>query len=72
LKHQGRINRVFDEMGIAYSPRPIPPTARKKMLPARNVGSELPESSKKKRTGKSTTALEGTSKGAKVVDVLAQ
>jgi hypothetical protein len=31
LKHQGRVNRVFDEMGVTYSPRPVPPTARKKM-----------------------------------------
>jgi hypothetical protein len=31
LKHQGRVNRVSDEMGVAYSPRPIPPTADKKM-----------------------------------------
>jgi hypothetical protein len=72
LKHQGRVNRVFDEMGVAYSPRSIPPTAGEKMLPAANVGSELAETSKKKRTGKSTTAAEGTSKGAKAADVLAQ
>jgi hypothetical protein len=24
LKHQGWVNRVFDEMGVAYSPRPYP------------------------------------------------
>jgi hypothetical protein len=72
LKHLGRVNRIFDEMDVAYSPRLVPPTAGKKMLPARNVGSEPPETSNKKRTGKSTTAPEGTSKGAKVADVLAQ
>jgi hypothetical protein len=48
LKHQGRVNRVFDEMGVAYSPRSLPPTAGKKMLPDGNVGSEPPETSKKK------------------------
>jgi hypothetical protein len=72
LKHQGQVNRVFDKMGVTYSPRLIPPTARKKMLPAGNVGSEPAETSKKKRTGKSITAPEGTSKGAKAADVLAQ
>jgi hypothetical protein len=30
LKHQGRVNRVYDDMGVSYSPRPIPPTAGKK------------------------------------------
>jgi hypothetical protein len=30
LKHQGRVNRVFEEMGVTYSPRPVPPTASKK------------------------------------------
>jgi hypothetical protein len=24
LKHHGRVNRVFDEMGVTYSPRPMP------------------------------------------------
>jgi hypothetical protein len=40
LKHHGRVNRVFEEMGVTYSPRPIPPTAGKKMQPPGNVGSE--------------------------------
>jgi hypothetical protein len=31
LKHHVRVNRVFEEMGVTYSPRPVPPTASKKM-----------------------------------------
>jgi hypothetical protein len=42
------------------------------MLPAGNVESEPTETSKRKRTGKSTTAPEGTSKIVKDADVLAQ
>jgi hypothetical protein len=42
------------------------------MLPAGNVGSEMAETSKKRRTRKVTTATEGASKGAKAADVLAQ
>jgi hypothetical protein len=72
LKHQGRVNRIFDEMNVSYFPRPIPPTAGKKMLPAGNVGSEPAETSKKKRTGKVTTTTEGTSKSAKAANILAQ
>jgi uncharacterized protein with NAD-binding domain and iron-sulfur cluster len=72
LKHQGRVNRVFDKMNVSYSPRPIPPTAGKKMLLAGNVGSEPAETSKKKRTGKVTITTEGTSEGAKSSDVLVQ
>jgi hypothetical protein len=30
LKHQGRVNRVLDEMGVTYSPRPAPPTASRR------------------------------------------
>jgi hypothetical protein len=62
LKCQGRVNRVFDEMNVTYFPRPRPPTAGKKMLPDGNIGSEPAETSKKKRTGKATTATEGPSK----------
>jgi hypothetical protein len=71
LKHQGQVNGVFD-VGVAYSPRPIPMTVGKKMLPAGNVGSEPAETSKRKRTGKLTTAPEGTSKSVKAADVLVQ
>jgi hypothetical protein len=60
-------------MGVSYSPRPIPPTAGKNVaMPAGNVGFELAETSKRKRTGKSTTAPEGTSKSAKAAAVRAQ
>jgi hypothetical protein len=72
LKHQGRVNHVFDEMNVSYFPRPVPPTAGKKMLPAGNVGSESAETSKKKRVGKTTTTPEGTSKTTKAAGVLAQ
>jgi hypothetical protein len=40
LKHRGRVNRVFDEMGVTNSPRPVPPTASKKMQSPSNIGSE--------------------------------
>jgi hypothetical protein len=45
LKHQGQVNRVFDEMGVTYSPRLVPPAASKKMQPPGNVGSEPVETS---------------------------
>jgi hypothetical protein len=45
LKHQGRVNQVFDEMGVTYSPRSVPPTASKKMQPPGNIGSEPVETS---------------------------
>jgi hypothetical protein len=59
-------------MNVSYFPRPIPPTAEKKMLPAGNVGSEPAETSKKKRADKETTAPEGTSKSVKATGILAQ
>jgi hypothetical protein len=72
LKHQGRVNLVFEEMNVSYFPQPVPLTAGKKMLPAGNVSSEPAETFKKRRTGKATTTPEGTSKSAKGADVLAQ
>jgi hypothetical protein len=72
LKHQGRFNRVFNEMNVLFSPQPIPSTTSKKMLPAGNVGSEPPETSKKWKTGKATITTKSTSEGAKAADVLAQ
>jgi hypothetical protein len=72
LKHQGRVNRVFDEMNVSFSPRPIPSTASKKMQPAGNIGSEPAKTSKKRKTGKVTATAEGTSKSTKPTDVLAQ
>jgi hypothetical protein len=65
LKHQGRVNRVFDEMNVSFSPRPIPSTACKKMQPAGNIGSEPAETSKKKRAGKAAAMIESTTKSAK-------
>jgi hypothetical protein len=49
LKHQGHVNRVFDEMNVLYPPRPRPSTSGKKMQPPGNIGSELIETSKKRK-----------------------
>jgi hypothetical protein len=38
LKHQDRVNHMFDDMNFLYFPRPTPPTSGKKMLPVGNVG----------------------------------
>jgi hypothetical protein len=72
LKYQGRVNRVFDEMNVLFSPRPIPSTANKKMQPTGNLGSEPMETSKKNRAGKASATIESTSKSAKAANVLAQ
>jgi hypothetical protein len=72
LKHQGRVNRVFDEMGVAYSPRPIPPTAGKKMQPPGNMRSEPAETSRKGKSNKAAGTTEGAPKSAKAQDVLAK
>jgi hypothetical protein len=53
LKHQGRVNRVFDKMNVSFPPRPRPSTASKKMQPTGNIGSELAETSKKGWQGNS-------------------
>jgi hypothetical protein len=71
IQHQGWVNRVFDEMNVSYFPRPIPPTAGKKMLLAGNVGSKPAETSKKKRARKVMTTAKGPSKSVKDADVLA-
>jgi hypothetical protein len=47
LKHQGRLNRVFEEMKILCPPWPKPLTASRKMQPRGNTGSEPIETSKK-------------------------
>jgi hypothetical protein len=65
LKHQGRVNRVFDEMGVTYSPRPVPPTAGKKMQPPGNVGSEAVETSRKTRPGKTGSVVDNAVKAVK-------
>jgi hypothetical protein len=65
LKHQGRVNRVFDEMGVTYSPRPVPPTASKKMQPPGNTGSEAVETSQKSKLSKIVVTTEPTMKSTK-------
>jgi hypothetical protein len=72
LKHQGQVNRVFNEMNVSFPPRPRPSTTSKKMQPTGNIGSEPVETSKKGKSGKATVVAEGTSKSAKAIDVLAQ
>jgi hypothetical protein len=72
LKHQGRVNRVFDEMGVTYSPRPVPPTAGKKMQPPGNIGSERVESSHKGKSRKVAATAENVVKNTKAQDVLAK
>jgi hypothetical protein len=72
LKHQGRVNRVFDEMNVSFSPCPRPSTAGKKMQPSGNIGSEPAETSKKGKTSKAAVATEGATKSTKASDVLAQ
>jgi hypothetical protein len=72
LKHQGRVNRVFDEMGVTYSPRPVPPTAGKKMQPPGNVGSEVVEASRKVKLSKTSSVVESTVKSNKAQDILAK
>jgi hypothetical protein len=42
------------------------------MQPARNIGSEPVETSKRGKVGKAAATTEGTSKTAKATDVLAQ
>jgi hypothetical protein len=65
LKHQGRVNRVLDEMGVTYSPRPVPLTASKKMQPLRNIGSEPTETSRKGKSSKTVVTTEGAAKNTK-------
>jgi hypothetical protein len=72
LKHQSRVNRVFDEMGVTYSPRPVPPTARKKMQPPGNIGSEPAETSLKSKSSKTAVTAENVVKNTKAQDILAK
>jgi hypothetical protein len=72
LKHQGRVNRVFYEMGVTYSPRPVPPTASKKMQPPGNIGSEAVETSRKSKLSKIAVAAEPAVKSTKAQDILAK
>jgi hypothetical protein len=72
LKHQGRVNRVFDEMGVTYSPRPVPPTAGKKMQPPGNIGSEAVETSRRTKSGTTTVVVDSAAKNTKAQDILAK
>jgi hypothetical protein len=72
LKHHGRVNRVFDEMGVTYSPRPVPPSAGKKMQPPGNIGSEAVETSRKTRPGKTSSVVDNVVKNSKAQDILAK
>jgi hypothetical protein len=59
-------------MGITYSPRPVPPTAGKKMQPPGNIGSEPAETSRKGKSSKATVTTEGAPESTKAQDVLAK
>jgi hypothetical protein len=72
LKHHGWVNRVFDEMGVTYSPRPVPPTASKKMQPPGNTGSEAVETSRKSKLSKIAATTEPAVKSTKAQDILAK
>jgi hypothetical protein len=72
LKHQGRVNRVFDEMGVTYSPWPVPPTASKKMQPPGNIGSEPVETSRKNKSSKTVVTVDNVVKNTKAQDILAK
>jgi hypothetical protein len=58
-------------MNVSFPPRPRPATSGKKMQPPSNIGSEPVEASKKGKSSKAATAVEGISKNAKATDVLA-
>jgi hypothetical protein len=72
LKHQGRVNCVFDEMGVTYSPRPVPPTASKKMQLPGNIGSEPVETSRKSKSSKTAVTVKNVVKNTKAQDILAK
>jgi hypothetical protein len=72
LKHQGHVNRFFDEMSVTYSPGPVPPTAGKKMQPPGNIGSEAIETSRKTRPGKISSVVDNAVKNSKAQDILAK
>jgi hypothetical protein len=72
LKHQGRVNRVFYEMGVTYSPRPVPPTASKKMQPPSNIESEPVETSRKSKLSRIAVTAENVAKNTKAQDILAK
>jgi hypothetical protein len=59
-------------MGVTYSPRPVPPTASKKMQPPGNIGSEPAETSRKSKSSKTTVTTENVVKNTKDQDILAK
>jgi hypothetical protein len=72
LKHQGRVNRVFDEMSVTYSPQPVPPTASKKIQSSGNIGSEPVETSRKNKSSKIAVTADNVVKNTKAQDILAK
>jgi hypothetical protein len=72
LKHQGPVNHVFDEMGVTYSPRPVPPTASKKMQPPGNIGYDPVETSRKNKSSKTAVTVDNVAKNTKAQDILAK
>jgi hypothetical protein len=72
LKQQGRVNRVFDKMGVTYSPRPVPPTASKNMQLPGNIGSEPVETSRKNKSSKTVVTADNVVKNTKAQDILAK
>jgi hypothetical protein len=72
LKHQGGVNHVLDEMGVTYSPQPVPLTTGKKIQPLGNIGSEPAETSRKGKSSKADVTTEGAPKSTKAQDVLAK
>jgi hypothetical protein len=59
-------------MGVTYSPRPVPPTASKKMQPPGNIGSEPVETSRKSKSSKIVVTAENVAKSPRAQDVLAK
>jgi hypothetical protein len=59
-------------MGVTYSPRPVPPTASKKMQPLSNIGSEPVETSRKSKSSKIAVTAENVARNTKAQDVLAK
>jgi hypothetical protein len=68
-KHEGRVNRVLEEMKVQCPPRPKPAALCKKMQCFDNIGSEPVEIYKKAKAGQIAVTTEGTSKNVKATDV---
>jgi hypothetical protein len=72
LKHEGRVNRVQEEMKVQCPPRLKPAAPCKKMQPPGIIGSEPTEDYKKVKADKIAITTDGTSKNTKATDVLVQ